>query len=334
MSVILEKLLSSSVLGGLVNRVFGAHVTIFTLHRSESKDGAYQGTPPAILEKCLQYAQSHQFQFASVDELVDMARRGERLRRPTLCFTLDDGYQDQLDELVPILLQYKAKPTLYVITDLVDHADWPWDAKLAYIIWQSSAQFSRFNFEGQVIPVDLSTLAGRTETRRRLNAFIKSLNADQLARCMVAIVEQFAVEPPASAPPQYKPSTWSRLREFEAQGLRIGSHGQTHLTLNMLSDSAVLGELMHANARLSAEIANPSRVFCYPSGTAADFSAKHEPLVQQAGFIGAVSCISKTNTAAQIKSGPFHIHRIGFPKQPNAFARYASWVEFLRDKWR
>ncbi len=333
MSAILDRLVTNKLLGRLVNRVFGVHVTIFVLHRSESNEGAYNGTSPALLEECLQYAQRHQFEFASVDELVEMARRGERLRRPTLCFTLDDGYQDQLDDFVPILLQYKAKPTLYVITDLVDQADWPWDAKLAFIIWKSSGNFSQFRFETRSIPVDLSSVAGRTETRHRLNAFIKSLNADQVARCMAAVVDQFAVDLPVAAPPQYTPITWPRLREFEAQGLRIGSHGQTHLTPNMLSDSAVLGELMHANARLSAEIANPSRVFCYPSGTAADFSAKHEPLVQQAGFIGTVSCISRTTTAAQIEAGPFHIHRIGFPNQLNAFARYASWVEFLRDKW-
>lgn len=332
MNSLVRHTIGSRFLGKMIGSCFGHYATIFTLHRTAPTNGAFEGATPEFLESCLAYAKRKGFEFASVDELVNKALNGESLEAPTLCFTLDDGFADQLNALVPVLLKYDAKPTLFVITDLVDQIDWPWDAKLAYIMWNSKAALTEFVFDDARVAMDLSSLSARKDSRRRLTRFAKGLPSADLERFMLAAQTQLQVALSAVPPELYAPSDWERLRHYEKQGLRIGSHGRSHHVFNALDDKAILAELDHANTRLAAEIANPSRVFCYPSGTLQDFSSRHEPLVKKAGFLGAVSTISQCITLRDIHAAPFRIQRIGFPQKLDMFIRYSSWFEFLRGK--
>jgi peptidoglycan/xylan/chitin deacetylase (PgdA/CDA1 family) len=102
--------------------------------------------------------------------------------------------------------------------------------------------------------------------------------------------------------------------------------------LNALTDEEVVVELAHSKQRLAAELANPSDVFCYPSGKESDFSDRHLPLVREAGFIAAVSTLSKNISAKAVKDNPYSIERIGMPHDLRHFARYISWFEYLRGR--
>lgn len=250
--------------------------------------------------------------------------------RPTLCFTLDDGYADQLHQLVPIFLRYQAKPTLYVLTDLVDGKDWPWDAKLAYCIWESKAPLTVFQMFGHAFPVDLSSAEHKIITRRRLIRWAKSFTADQLDILLPEVVKQFDVVLPVSPPADYIPANWHDLREFEAMGLRIGCHGKNHRVLNSLCESVFAKDLLEANQRLSVECKSPSRVFCYPSGSALDFSSKHFEWVRQAGFTAAVTTLPRMTDLKGIKNNPFAINRLSMPPYLDTFKRNCSWFDYLR----
>jgi peptidoglycan/xylan/chitin deacetylase (PgdA/CDA1 family) len=139
-------------------------------------------------------------------------------------------------------------------------------------------------------------------------------------------------EIPLAAPPEYQPVSWSQLRQAELKGLRVGCHTRSHFTLNALQDEEVSAELEHSKARLAAEMTQPSAIFCYPSGTHNDFSPRHERLVHQAGFLAAVSTLSKNTSAQAIVQAPYRIERIGMPQQLKQFVRYISWFEFLRGR--
>lgn len=333
MSGFLYQTLTSKRIASLMNSIVGHYATIYMIHRPRTLDGAYEGVSPELLEECIVYAKNAGFEFASVDEVIERALNKQKPNRPTLCFTLDDGYQDQLDQLVPILLKHDCKPTLFTIVDMVDGVDWPWDSKISYAIWNTQQRQLSFRFNERLFELDFSGPDARRSSRRQLTRFGKSLPAEQLNHYVTELLAALDYEPTKQAPPAYKPSTWDSLRQAEQAGLRIGSHACSHCVFAALSDTQVKQELQRANDVLARELLNPSRVFCYPSGTLNDFSLHHTALVKNMDFfIGAVTSMPGNISQHQIAQNPFLVKRHSFPGSFEKFVRYSSWLEYIRSR--
>lgn len=324
--------LTSKPINRLMSSLLGPYVTIYMLHRPQSPDGAFEGISPAQLEQAIIYAKTMGFHFSSIDELVSDALAGKRQQQPTLCFTLDDGYQDQLDELVPVLLKHNCKPTLFVIANMVNGDDWPWDAKLAYAIWNTSCPTLVINMEGEEQTFLLDSPEQRIAARRKLTSFAKRLSSDKLAGFLQLVLPALHID--LSKPPaRYQPATWQSLYEAEQKGLKIGSHGCSHKVFSSLSDEQILLELSQAKALLAQHLHSPSLVFCYPSGKAADFSDGHSHLLKAQAYIGSLNSIAGNPSFNNIRARPFDIHRHSFPNNLHTFIRYSSWLEYLRSKF-
>ena len=330
MEIILHRLLASSRLNTLMNFIVGHYVTIYMIHRPQPQDGAYEGLPPALLEECIIYAQKNGFEFASIDEILVDAMSGRKRKHPTICFTLDDGYQDQLDQLLPVLLTHNCKPTLFTIVDMIDGVIWPWDAKLSYAVWSSTQVHASFQFNNTVFNLALDNPVARTHSRRQLTRFAKTLKPDQLDKFSQIALSSLAFTPQTTIPSSYLPASWDSLRSAEQQGLRIGSHACSHQVFTVLSNAEINTELERANNRLIKELKAPSRIFCYPSGTINDYSTKHIQLVQAQGYIGALTSTSGNTNLKQIQINPFQIKRHSFPNSFEKFVRYSSWLQYIR----
>lgn len=324
--------MTNKYVGRWMTKLMGPFVTIYTLHRPNPANHSFHGIDEVLLDRSLQFAVERGYRFASIDELVEAAVRQQDLTHPTLCFTLDDGYADQVSRLVPVLLKYNAKPTLFAITDFVDRVDWPWDAKVSYIIWNTRQTCFKFRCAGEPIDINCSSAGHRVNARRALSRHAKTLNKHALQGFLEQLQEICKVDVPAQAPEDYAPATWSELRRCEQEGLRVGAHSRSHHVLSALSDEEIIQELTHSKRRVEDELRNPSRVFCYPSGTARDFLATHPRLVEQVGFSSAITTISKPTNLQIMRSNLYQIDRIGFPETFDKFVRYSSWIEVLRNK--
>lgn len=293
----------------------------------------FNGVSEVLLRECLEYACQRGYEFVSIDELVHRAVSGVETPNPMLCVTLDDGYADQLTRLVPILLEYEAKPTLFVISDFADDQDWPWDAQLAYVVKVCEASSVTLTLGERRRVFDLSDTPDRIFCRRTIVQHAKTLDSSHLSEFIRHVASACQVAIPERAPEGYRPATWPMLREWEEKGLTVGSHNRSHNVLTALDPERVGAELKYSWERLSSELTRPSKTFCYPSGTARDFSKTHESLVRSAGYEAGVTTLSRIAYLRDIRRNPYRISRIGFPDTVAQFARYASWVEALRSKF-
>jgi len=332
MDKIIKKAVEFKPLTYMANHLIGHYVTIFMIHRPLSKESNYQGLNPQLLDECLTYAKQAGFAFASIDEIFHNALNGIKAERPTLCFTIDDGFEDQLTELVPILLKHNAKPTLYVLVDFVDNLNWPWDYKLIYLINKTKTTELKFTHNNQTFNFNLSTPAEKITSRRALVKYMKYLPQSDFKLLMDEIIQKLEVTLPTQIPEPYVAANWDDLREYEKRGLRIGSHACSHRVFNSLSLNEVNEELIRAKNRLSAELQSPSNIFCYPSGTTLDYSSAHEPLLKELGYSAAVSATPGNTNYELIKNDPYNIKRHSFPNSLDRFVRYASWFEAVRSK--
>lgn len=311
----------------------GPYATIFTLHRPKPEDGSFNGASESVLERCLVHAIQRGYEFVSIDETVDRALNHYKADRPMVCVTLDDGYADQTSRLVPLLLHYRAKPTIFAITDFTDDVDWPWDSKLAYAVKKSPLKEAIVRLPGCETPLRLSSDQDRVHSRRQIVSYAKTLNAEEVAQLVVEVEKACEVDIPTQAPEGYRAASWETLRALEAKGLKIGSHGRSHNLLNAVDDQRVQAELLHSKQRLKAELSQPSEVFCYPSGRPSDFSVRHERMVRNAGYGAALSTNSRIAFFRELRVNPYNVPRIGFPDNFEQFARYASWLEAVRSKF-
>lgn len=315
-----------------MNKVLGPFVTIFTIHRASPENKAYGGLDEKLLEQCLAYATQKGYRFASVDQLVEEALSGQPIRQPTISFTLDDGYDDQVTRLLPILLRHRASPTLFVITDFLDGKTWPWDAKINHLIWNTRKEAINLSIGSHQLSLDLGSAENRKIARRQLNREFNPLNSEEQAHYLRVLAERCELPITESAPQQFMPTSWQALRDLEASGLRVGSHTQTHLVLSAASNETISNELVNSKARLSQELQNPSSVFCYPLGTKTDFNLSNIQLIQNAGYRSAVTTVANVTSIMSIKRNPYQIQRIGIPSSFEKFVRYISWKEALRSK--
>lgn len=331
MSRLAKNILTNEHIERVVASFLGNWATIFTLHRPPAANGSYEGTDPNFLAETLLFAKTRGYEFISIDELVTRALTGESLQR-CISFTLDDGFVDQLDSLVPVLLQFEAKPTLFVITDMVDGVLWPWDNQIAHLCWYAKAARYQFEWQGEVVELDLLNSESRKKNRRMLTRMAKGMKRGQIQLLLNQLQSTLQVILPITPPQEYQPVSWEQLRHFEQKGLYIGCHAKTHFTFSALSDEEITSELHHSKLRLETELVKPSAIFCYPSGTQRDFDEHHEAIVQRAGFIGAVSTHSKNTSTQAIQAAPFRIQRIGMPQDLSLFTRYISWFEYMRGR--
>ncbi|MET0355158.1 MAG: polysaccharide deacetylase family protein [Cellvibrio sp.] len=332
MDKIIKKAVEFKPLTYVANRLIGHYVTIFMIHRPSSKEINYQGLSPQFLDECLSYAKQQGFAFASVDEVYQNAINGVKTQQPTLCFTIDDGFEDQLTELVPVLLKHNAKPTLYVLVDFVDNLNWPWDYKLIYLINQTKITQLKFTHNNQEFSFDLSTPGEKITSRRALVKYMKYLPQHEFTSLMDEVNQKLDVMLPNKTPDAYAAAKWDDLREYEKQGLTVGSHACSHRVFNSLSLEEVNDELIRAKNRLATELQSPSNIFCYPSGTTRDYSSAHAPLLKELGYSAAVSATPGNTNYEFIKNDPYNIRRHSFPNSLDRFVRYASWFEAVRSK--
>lgn len=60
--------------------------------------------------------------------------------------------------------------------------------------------------------------------------------------------------------------SWAQVVELTSAGMEIGSHGHTHLQLDVVPHATVVDELHRARAELQARLDLPVRSFAYPHG--------------------------------------------------------------------
>ncbi len=321
----IHSLFLSPGLNWLLNKALSQHVCIFTLHRPSGQHGL-NGTDLTMLEDFLRLLIKHNCTFISVDELLDPQTRLNPAKN-YICFTVDDGYEDQTDALLPVLLKYEAHPTLFVITDLIE-GQLPWDARIATAV--QSSQCKQLDVAALGMPGErVLSLKDKRQFRRQLSLHAKRLEKSARSK-FVADIEAALCPAQQMDVSRYTPANWARLAELESQGLVIGSHTCAHNPLSTLTTSDIHLELNNSMALLNQHLSAPSKVFCYPVGMQEDYDERAMAVVREHGFIGALTSEPGYYVASKARSNAFAVPRLSLPATLNKATRYASWLEKLR----
>jgi peptidoglycan/xylan/chitin deacetylase (PgdA/CDA1 family) len=99
---------------------------------------------------------------------------------------------------------------------------------------------------------------------------------------------------------------WGELRELEALGVRVESHGISHRPLAELEIDEAAREIAISKLKLEERLGRPVRAFSYVKGSEADYKPVHPSLVRQAGYTLAFTAVSGANGP---QSDPLQLRR-------------------------
>lgn len=292
--------------------------------RQSEQPGMY--VSPETLDLHLAELKRH-FELVHLDDWLRRAKEGQPLPKLACALTFDDGWRDNYDFALPVLMKHQAPATIFLVSSYIGTAQRFWPNRLIKLVLMESAQPGSVPFPAKlrqlVEPLLNSSLQG-------------SIGVEEVApivRQALGLKESEIRELIDSAATQAQLSEDDRdildqneIVRMASTGLvRFGSHSITHFRLDeSASEKLLQAEIVQSRAQLQEVCGQPINLFCYPNGitcaAAVELTSRH--------YLGAVN----TDTGWYSNNrNPFLVPRIRLhdditQDRQGFLARVSAWL--------
>ena len=264
---------------------------IFMLHQvSNERPSPFEANrglmvTPQFLDLVIDEVKQAGIDIVSLDEAYERIRtRGSDKR--FACFTLDDGYRDNLLQAYPVFTKHRAPFAIYVPSDYPDGRGEIWWFAVEQVIL--SRDEIEINARGGVERIAAKTDAEKQHAFRRIYAHLRDMDEDRARRtvsCMCAStgidMEQLSTE---------LVMTWDEIRELNADPLvTIGAHTKSHFALSRLPEERAREEIRRGADRLEEEMGVRPDHLSYPYGKANSAGPREFRIAAELSFKTAVT---------------------------------------------
>lgn len=281
----------SSVSNFLTKRLAGlaspagrrARLSILIYHRVLSDPDAFNTWDVTASEFDLQMrALSEHFSPLPLSEAVERLA-AKSLPARAVCVTFDDGYADNAEVALPILVKCSVPATFFIATGYLDDGRM-WNDTVIEAIRALAAPSLDLS------PWALGTIALDTiEARRAAIAVIlsalKYLPGPEREARAAHLAELAGI-----ASQKNLMMREEQVRELHNVGMEIGAHTVTHPILMNTAPEIARREIVDSGRRLAEILRQPTRIFAYPNGKPGlDYGPEHVRMVRDAGYSAAVA---------------------------------------------
>ena len=248
---------------------------------------------PTFLENVIKLVKRAGFDIISLDEVPARIQSKDNTRR-FACFTLDDGYRDNLEYAYPVFKRHNVPFTIYLPTAFADG-----EGDLWWLVLQESilkANQVRVTIDGVAQTFETQTLQQKDSAFEKVYWYLRRLPEHEARH----IVQQIAMQTGYDASPLCSDlvMTWDQARDLAKDPLvTFGGHTCRHLALAKLPVSEARHEIAESVKRLEDELGCPCRHFAYPYGDEGSAGQREFDLVSELGL----------DTAVTTRKG--HVHR-------------------------
>lgn len=253
---------------------------------------------PAAFEEQVKHIRKHYQPFSLVGLLQYADRHGE-MPEHAVVITVDDGYRDFYDYAFPILRKYEVPATLFATTGFVDGRLWLWPDKVTWLLKNARQVTADATFGPTTLTAGQSCEGFSEKYWRPLISHGLSIPDDEKYEFILNLASTLDLELPTAIPEEFAPISWSQLKELESAGIEVGGHTVTHPTLGQVTEVQAREEIFGCRDELIQQLGDKPRTFCYPNGQPSDFQDFLLPLVEQAGFLGAVTAFPDANGTSE-----------------------------------
>jgi peptidoglycan/xylan/chitin deacetylase (PgdA/CDA1 family) len=265
--------------------VFGGLGVIFTLHRIARPGQPLLWPGYAIhtdhLTSLLATVRAQGWQIVTIDEIP--RRLSEAQNAPFVCFTLDDGYADNLELALPVFESFAAPFCVYVCTGLIERSAFYWWGALEQLV-HNIARIEYFH-------PGVGARVLHTHDWER-----KGLAYDELNEVCYQHGPEIAHELSTRYRVDWRGTmdrdfmTVDHVRTLARHPLvTIGAHGVVHRQLSKMTEAEVRADMADGRATLEAWLGREVRHLAYPFGAASACGPREFELAKAAGYATAVT---------------------------------------------
>lgn len=236
---------------------------------------------------------SKRYVFMTAGEVFSTLSRGENLPQSVLVLTFDDGYKDMIEEIEPLIKETGAKASFFITAER--RRPYWWDELM--ICTPRVQDLKNFHIylepenEAQVFYVEQADLLANMDLRSR-GSHLAQLTQQKGEHLNSLSPEEHIAEEVIMH--EIKAMTMRLSDEDiyhlgQCEHIEIGSHTFAHPRLSTLPRAEQRREI--AGSKRELEMLSQQKVnsFSYPYGTFDSVSSDSIEMVEEAGYLGAVS---------------------------------------------
>lgn len=219
---------------------------------------------------------SQEYNPVTAEKIIIAMDGGKPLPRNAVLITVDDGYRDFKEYIIPITQKYGIRPVLFVPTMFVGKGNFWWDLVPRALNNATVAAVDT--------PLGHIPLSSKEERYRAWNMISNHLRIEPFGTAM-KWVDKFCREiAPNMNEIENETLNWEELREVSRLGADIASHTHSHPILSHIPLDQVRNELRISQDLINQNIGRVLPIFAFPDGRAFAMSKELIPVLRSEGF--------------------------------------------------
>jgi peptidoglycan/xylan/chitin deacetylase (PgdA/CDA1 family) len=263
-----------------------AGLTVLLYHRIADPANLDDLDPDLIDATPEEFDTQMHFQPVGVEELLAAHRDKRALPPNSVLVTFDDGYRDNHDNALPILVRHGIKAVFFITTGHVSERRLFWWERISLLVRRSPKTSVRIAYP-EPEELDLSTPARRARATKRLNRIVKDHYALDLERFLGELAGACGVAWSADeerARADRALMGWGEVKALRAAGMGVGSHTRAHRVLQTLPPAELAEELASSRVTLEERLGEPVTTIAYPVGKSISALGPVRRAVADAGY--------------------------------------------------
>jgi peptidoglycan/xylan/chitin deacetylase (PgdA/CDA1 family) len=291
----------SGIGGGQKQKTFGYPFAVLLYHRiNPDNDPFFPAVSVQAFDAQMRHLAEH-YHVLPLAEIIERMRRGEGVGPGTIAVTFDDGYRDNFVYAHPILRRYDLPATLFVATSYIGTNRQMWNDRIASAVKHTHEH--RVSSPGVARTFELVSVAEKLGALGQILAQLKTLPEQEKQQFVDAFCRR--LDRPGAKVDTLMLS-WAELKEMSIKGWEVGAHTANHVILTRVTFDQAKDEIASSSAVLQQELGRPVRLFAYPNGKPDDYDLSIKKVLDDAGYIGAVTTVDRLNDR---NTDPFAIGR-------------------------
>lgn len=244
-------------------------------------------------EKHLKYFNKY-YNIISFDSYIQSLCCKSPLPNNPLIITFDDGYYDNYTIAYPLLKKHSAAATIFISTNFVNYNEWLWSNKLEYILWNSKKPEFSFQLGSSDYLFSVEDFSSWHKSQLTIFNYLRELGS-QRDSFLAELGSFLRVDVPDQTTEDFQSLDWSHVKEMQQNGITIGSHTCSHPILSSINSQDLHKEIDGSKNEIETITGKKIDYFCYPNGQSKDYNDEVVKLVEQAGYLAAVTTIPGFN---------------------------------------
>jgi len=240
---------------------------------------------PEFLDAVITQVRAAGLDIVSLDEARERLIAGKNHRR-FACFTLDDGYRDNMDFAYPVFARHDVPFTVYVPSDFAAGKGELWWLALERVI--SGQDRIDVELKGEAHAFPTASAGQKQAAFHRIYWWLRSIDEDRQREFMADLCVRYKLDQTALC--RELILSWDELRDFSKEPLvTIGAHTVAHFAVAKLPLERAHEEMQKGAERLEKELGQRPEHFSFPYGDSASAGKREFEIARDLGFKTAVT---------------------------------------------